>query len=124
MSIHISHTTRTYPKLPYGKIAAAILGAEYEISLTFLGETKAQQLNIESRNKDYIPNVLSFPLTDTVGEVYITPAVAKREASAAGMTYTTYTLFLFIHGCLHLKGYDHGTKMTALEKKYLKQFTR
>ena len=29
---------------------------------------------------------------------------------------------LFIHGLLHLKGYDHGDTMDKMEHKYLKLF--
>jgi probable rRNA maturation factor len=118
-SLTISHTTRTYPKLPYKDIAADILPASYELSLVFLGPTRARQLNESSRGKTYIPNVLSFPLTNTAGEIFITPAVAAREAKQGGISLKERVAFLFIHGCLHLKGYDHGATMERLEKRHL-----
>lgn len=122
MSLTTSHTTKTFPKLAYEEIAAAILGKRYDVSLVFIGDTRAQKLNQVSRGKDYIPNVLSFPLTDRAGEIYIAPTVAKREASKFDLSYTGYVGYLFIHGCLHLKGLDHGAKMDTLESKYMKQF--
>lgn len=122
MSVFLSHTTKCYPKLPYEAIATAILGARYDVSLVFVGDKRAQKLNQDTRGKEYIPNVLSFPLADSVGEIYIAPTVAKREAHKFSMTFEGYIGFLFIHGCLHLKGHAHGDEMDTLEKKYCKKF--
>lgn len=118
----VSTTVRSYPTLPYADIKKAILGARYELSLTFVGATRARALNAAHRQKTYVPNVLSFPLSDSVGEVVIAPAVAKREAKKFGMSYEGYVGFLFIHGCLHLKGLDHGATMDKAERKYCTQF--
>ena len=75
------------------------------------------------RKKTYVPNVLSFPLTNLIGEIYITPEVAKREAKKYGMTVNGYIGYLFIHGCLHLKGHDHGATMEKAEQKYVRDFS-
>lgn len=118
----LSSTVKTYPKLPYEAMAASVLGTRYEVSLTFVGADRARTLNQTHRGKDYVPNVLSFPLTKDAGEVYIAPSVAIAEASKFGMTERGYIGYLFIHGLLHLKGLDHGTKMDTLEKKYRAEF--
>lgn len=118
----LGSTARSYPKLPYERIKTDILGSKYELSLTFVGTARAQQLNQTYRQKDYVPNVLSFPLTKTQGEVYITPAVAKKEAAKFSLSYQGYVGFLFIHGLLHLSGLDHGPKMEKLEQQYLKKY--
>ena len=34
-----------------------------ELSVTFVGRKKAKELNVEYRKKDYIPQVLGFPMT-------------------------------------------------------------
>ncbi len=119
----ISHTTKTYPELPYEAIKDAILGKQYELSLTFVGAARARALNEAHRGKSYVPNVLSFPLTDSAGEIYIAPVVAEKEAKNFSMTPNGYIGFLFIHGCLHLKGLDHGDTMDKAERKYCKQFS-
>lgn len=121
MSINLSHTV-SYPRLPYEKIKNDILGDAYELSLNFVGETRARRINQASRGKSYVPNVLSFPLSKTGGEIYLTPAVAKREAKAWEHSYSEHVLFLFIHGLLHLKGLDHGKKMEGLEDRYFKKY--
>lgn len=123
MSTTISATARSYPThIRYAAIKDAVLGTRYELSLVFVGRARAQALNKATRGKDYVPNVLSFPLTETSGEIYITPSVAKDEASKFNMRPNTYIAYLFIHGLLHLKGYDHGEKMERLEEKYLAAF--
>ena len=99
-----------------------ILGKTYELSLVFIGEARAKRLNETTRGKDYIPNVLSFPLTDNSGEIFITPSVAKKEAAKFKLTEKSYVGYLFIHGLLHLKGFDHGPKMERLEKRLLDQY--
>jgi len=99
-----------------------ILGARYELSLAFVGKARAASLNRQYRQKTYSPNVLSFPLTNTSGEIVICPLVAKSEAAQFNLSVDGYVAFLFIHGLLHLKGYDHGDTMEKLESKYLKAF--
>ena len=123
MSVIISKTARTYPQLPYKEIKEAVLGKNYELSLTFIGKKRAQDLNRTYRQAEYVPNVLSFPLSEKVGEIYITPLIAKREAKKIGMSVRGFTGYLFIHGLLHLKGYPHGDTMERAEKKYMKYFS-
>lgn len=120
----IAATVRSYPRLPYEHIKNDILGRRYILSLVFVGEKRAQTLNKTHRNKTYAPNVLSFPLSPSTGEIYITPTVAKREAKKRDMTLTQYVGFLFIHGCLHLRGHAHGKRMEKLEEKYMCTFFR
>lgn len=118
----ISNTAKSYPSLPYEEIKNDILGKRYELSLAFVGGTRAQKLNQAYRNKTYTPNVLSFPLEEKAGEIYITPTIARKEAKKFNMSSNGYIGFLFIHGCLHLKGHAHGDKMDALEEKYCKKY--
>lgn len=118
----ISNTARTYPSGPYRVIKDDILGARYALSLVFVGERRARELNRRYRGKTYTPNVLSFPLSDTAGEIFMCPAVARREANAYGMTYPSYVLFLFIHALLHLKGHGHGDTMDRAEARYARKY--
>lgn len=122
MPVTLIHKTRTAPELPYSTMKDAILGKKYNLTLVFIGEKRAQALNKAHRHATYIPNVLSFPLDDTTGEIYIAPSVAKRECKKFNLTPFGYIGFLFIHGLLHLKGLDHGDTMDAVEKRYMKRF--
>lgn len=122
MSITLSHTAKSFPKLPYEEMKNDILGKQYELSLNFIGATRAQALNKQYRNATYIPNVLSFPLDTKTGEIYITPLVARKEAHKFDMTPNGYMGFLFIHGLLHLKGHLHGATMEKAEKRYISKY--
>ena len=118
----ISATTKTYPTWPYENMKNAVLGKSYLLSLSFVGPTRAQAFNQTYRKKDYIPNVLSFPLDETTGEIIICPQVAKSEAKKFNLSVDGYIAYLFIHGCVHLKGHDHGDTMDKLEQKFMRQF--
>jgi len=119
----LTSTIATYPEFPYEDIKNAILGRSYTLSVAFVGTKRAQALNRAYRQKTYVPNVLSFPLTETTGEIYLCPEIAYSEAKDFNLSKSGYIAFLFIHGCLHLKGYDHGDTMEALERRYLKRFS-
>jgi len=122
MSLTTTTTVTSYPRHKYADIKEAILGKRYELSLVFIGKTRAATLNQTYRHKTYSPNVLSFPLDNKTGEIFICPQVAAAEAAKFGLSPKNYVAFLFIHGCLHLKGHEHGDTMDRLEQKYLKQF--
>lgn len=122
-TLTVKSTLKTKPPtLPLAAIKDAILGPRYELSLAYVGATRAVTLNHTYRQKNYVPNVLSFPLSESMGEIIICPAVAKKEAPDFSLTYNNYLKYLFIHGCLHLKGHDHGATMDKLERKYCKAF--
>ncbi len=120
--VAISATARSYPKLPYSEMKDDILGKGYRLSLVFIGKTKARELNKKFRNKDYTPNVLSFPLSDKDGEIFITPVVAKTECKKYNFSPRGYIGFLYIHALLHLKGLAHGATMDAEEAKYTQKY--
>lgn len=122
-SFTITSTVKKYPRSHrYAEMKNKVLGAKYELSLVFVGKIRAASLNKTYRNKTYSPNVLSFPLTSDAGEIVICPQVAKREAAKFNLSVDGYIAYLFIHGLLHLKGYDHSDTMEKLERKYLKAF--
>jgi len=121
-SFSISSTIATHPVYPYKKIKEEIMGKKYQLSLSFVGTARAQKINKTYRKKDYVPNVLSFPLDKKNGEIIICPKIAYPEAKDFNLSKNGYIAFLFIHGLLHLKGYDHGDTMEALERRYVKKF--
>lgn len=121
--VTISHTSKSFPKLPYSEMKDTVLGKKYSLSLAFIGKVRAQALNAQYRNATYVPNVLSFPLQKDIGEIYITPTIAEREAPKYDLTKEGYIGYLFIHGLLHLKGYPHGATMEKAEQKFMKLFS-
>ncbi len=73
--------------------------------------------------------MLSFPMEDDIilGDVAISFETAKRQSEEAEINIDREVAFLFIHGLLHLLGYDHETsqedeeEMFALQEKILKK---
>jgi probable rRNA maturation factor len=123
----LTHTVKNIPHWPYETIKNDVLGKRYCLSLSFVGPTRAQKLNLTYRKKDYTPNVLSFPLDDTTGEIVICPDIAVKEAHQYQLSVPGYIAFLYIHGLLHLKGHDHHTDaeartMERLEQKFVRKY--
>lgn len=111
------------PRLPFQRLKDAVLGKDYELSVVFVTDKLSQELNRTWREKDKPTNILSFPLSKTAGEIFIAPAVVRREAPSFDRNVSNFTAFLFIHGLFHLKGFDHGGKMEDEEAKVRKQFS-
>ena len=91
------------------KLKNKILGKNYELSLVFAGDTLMRRLNRTYRGKDKSTNVLAFPISKNLGEIFINPSRARPFG----------VKFLFIHEVLNLKGMRHGAKMDKLEKQIL-----
>ena len=112
----------TIPHVPFLALKEKILGKRYNLSIAFVSPRTAQALNVATRNKDYTPNTLSFPISKTSGEIILCTSAMKKEYASFGMTYDTYLLYIVIHSMLHLKGYEHGSTMEVLEKRLLSSF--
>ncbi len=101
----------------------------YEISLLITDDETIHQLNKEYRQKDRPTDVLSFPMDDEVmlGDIVISLDTVKKQASEREINVDREAAFLFIHGLLHLLGYDHETsvedekEMFALQEEILKK---
>lgn len=83
-----------------------------ELSILFTDDSEIKKLNMRYRRKNKATDVLSFPSAAgpgpaTLGDVIISLPTAKRQAQKAGWTIEKETIFLLIHGILHLLGYDH-----------------
>lgn len=115
--------TPTPVGVPFVLIKNKILGKNYDLSLVILTPQAQKKINLKYRNINKSTNILSFPLSEKTGEITIDPLKLKEDASLFKMTYTQFFKYLFIHGCLHLKGFEHSSTMDKLEKKYLKMFS-
>ena len=84
-----------------------------EISLSFCSAAEIQALNLQYRDKDYVTDVLSFPAANDglelpiLGDIVICVQRAQEQAEELGHSLTRELAFLFVHGLLHLLGYDH-----------------
>lgn len=81
-----------------------------EISVTFVPDDEMRALNRRWRGSDHPTDVLAFDLGrpgELLGDVYVPPAVAARNAAAHGVPTAQEVLRLVVHGVLHLLGHDH-----------------
>jgi rRNA maturation RNase YbeY len=114
-------TRSSVPKVPFDKALSHLLPS-WEMSLVFVGEQRAQAFNVSLRQKDYVPNVLSYEVGKKSGEVIICPMVARRECKKYDLSPEHFMLYLFIHALVHLKGHPHGATMEQLERATFARF--
>lgn len=121
--IIISNKSRyVTPSAPFEAIKDEILGPDYELSLVFTTPAHIKKLNKIYRNKEKATDILSFPLSKDSGEIYICLSESKKEAVKFERSDENFLLFIFIHGCVHLKGHDHGGTMESIEENIRNKF--
>lgn len=123
LNFYITNTTKSkIPDLDFEAMKKAVLGKKYELSVIIVGKKEIQKLNKEYRDINKPTDILSFPLSDNFGEIYINPEMTKLEAKKFDRDYENFFGFLFIHGLVHLKGFDHGSTMESIEAQFRKKF--
>ena len=93
------------------------LGCEnQELSILLTNDKKIKELNKQYRGYNEATDVLSFPQNEEkenksssllMGDVVISTATAKRQASEHGLSPEEEIVLLLIHGILHLVGFNH-----------------
>jgi probable rRNA maturation factor len=80
-----------------------------EMTCVFLTRAQMKKLNYNFRKKNKPTDVLSFQPSDTdsVGELVFCPAVLTAQAKKQKQSLSDELMYMFIHGLLHLLGYDH-----------------
>ena len=100
-------------------------------SVTYIisNDIKLSQLKKDFFNQNVLTDVITFNLEEAnepvEGEIYISFERIKENASNFNQEVSTELNRIFIHGTLHLIGFDDQTKvdktkMTNLENKYIK----
>ena len=79
------------------------------VTLRIVGEAEGRRLNRTFRKKRRATNVLTFE----TGDVVLCHPVIRREARKSGKRLRDHYAHLVVHGCLHLRGYDHENKRDA-----------
>ena len=118
------------------------LEKKFSISILFTGDKKINKLNKKFRKINTPTNVLSFPTiqmnidenslldiscnhSNFLGDIVLSSDTLIKEANIEKKIEEDHFAHLFIHGFLHLVGYDHeknydATIMETLETKILK----
>lgn len=114
----------------------------YEVDVSLVDEETIHQINRDYRNVDRVTDVISFAFEDDdsalstingddiprmLGEIFVCVPRALEQAKEIGNTPERELCFLFVHGLLHLLGYDHMTKeeeevMFPLQEKILQLY--
>jgi probable rRNA maturation factor len=106
---------------------------EVSLSMTLCGKTKIRSLNKQYRQKDYVTDVLSFPVYENLrpdkkpkeknltqmdlGDLVICKEKAFSQAKEFEITYEQEIVHLAVHGFLHLIGFDH--EISSKEEKLM-----
>lgn len=106
------------------EIKNEILGKRYELSFSFISKSQIKSLNKKYRKINKPTDVLSFSLEKNSGEILICKEIAKQKSKEFNMTPANYLIFLVIHACLHLKGFEHGDKMEQYEFSHYNRYRR
>ena len=100
-----------------------------DVELLIVDDRYMKELNLAQRGKDESTDVLSFPLEEIehspLGSIVINIQKAEEISSKFGHSTENEIALLFIHGLLHLLGYDHekdNGEMRQKEVKIIKEF--
>ena len=115
------------------KIASAL--TTQEVELLIVDNSTMLAINSEYRGKENTTDVLSFPMETPfteasifglpLGSIVISSAYVEEKAKQYGHTLQDELSLLFIHGMLHLLGYDHEVdngEMRAREEEIINMF--
>lgn len=100
-----------------------------DLELILTDNETIKNLNNQHRNKNTPTDVLSFPFENIpyapLGTIVISVDMALHVSKNLSHTLEDEISLLFIHGFLHVSGYDHETdngKMRKKEKELIKKF--
>jgi len=99
------------------------IGDNLGLGIYFVGSQESRKLNKIYRGKNHATDVLSFegdphgpePL---LGELVFCVPVLRRQAREHRLTQKQEFEYLFIHGVLHLLGYEHEKSKSAAQKMF------
>lgn len=115
-----------------------------EISLLFTDNEEIKIMNKEYRDVDYSTDVLSFPIYEReeledlkskllpqeilLGDIVISLEKTQEQSEEFGHSFRRELVYLFVHGLLHLLGYDHleedeKKEMRSREEAILEKFS-
>ena len=109
------------------KIADSLTQKDIELIVT--NSEEMQEINLTHRNIDKDTDVLSFPYEDMplapLGSIVISLDFVQNKAKEFRHSEDDEFTLLFIHGLLHLLGYDHEVdkgEMRKEEKRLIEEF--
>ena len=120
-------TDLTINELLLNTIASSLTNKDIELIITSDDEIK--EINKLHRDIDKSTDVLSFPCEEMpmspLGSIIISDSYVKNVSTELKHTTDDELALLFIHGLLHLMGYDHEVdngEMRDEEEKLINKF--
>lgn len=114
-----NRTDKNYNFALLEQIADSLTKQEIELILT--DNTEIAEINHEFRNIDKATDVLSFPSDPfpgaPLGSIVISIDKVQSVADDLGHNENDELALLFIHGILHLLGYDHEIDSGEMRQK-------
>lgn len=106
------------------------LEVKKDVELIFLNDEAMKELNLAQRKIDKSTDVLSFPLQDIneqipLGSIVINMNLVEQKAKELGHSEENELTLLFLHGLLHLLGFDHEKdegQMREKERQVIEHF--
>lgn len=97
----------------------AWLTEKKELTVVFLSAREMQRINLQYRRRNKPTDILSFASGDpkSLGELLLCSDVLLKQARQQGHSLEIETLYMLIHGVLHLLGYDH--ELSKREEKVM-----
>jgi len=118
--IDIDNQTDFHPDMSLLEAIAATLGAG-DMELIFCDDAAIRELNRDHRGIDKATDVLSFPYAPMpmapIGSIVISADHVRSGAERFGHSETDECALLFLHGVLHLLGYDHETDSGEMRRE-------
>lgn len=126
--IHLDNTTDTFLHVELLEKITQTL-THKDIELLILSSKDMQEINLAQRNIDKTTDVLSFPLEEMpyapLGSILINAELSNAKAQEYAHSIEEEITLLYIHGLLHLLGYDHekdSGEMREKEKSLIEAF--
>lgn len=118
----INIDNRTDAKYDFSLLEAIhTLLTKKEVELILTDDTEIQELNREYRGIDKATDVLSFPIEETpfmpLGTIVISRDKVEEKAQELGHSAEDELALLYLHGLLHLLGYDHEVDEGQMRRK-------
>jgi probable rRNA maturation factor len=122
-----------------GRVKQALRLGEADVTICFVSDAEMARMNETFRKRKGPTDVLSFPAVPRrapvsfrkrpgngrgrkpraatfLGDIAISPAMARRNAKKLGRTLPSELQVLILHGVLHLLGYDHETDRGEMDR--------
>jgi probable rRNA maturation factor len=94
-----------------------------DICVLLTNDKQMQDLNKQYRGRDFPTNVLAFTTTnfpgEHLGDLALGYETCMQEISNKGISLEEHLCHLFVHGVLHLIGFNHQEQLEATEMERL-----